>query len=64
MGILTMKAARVSAGLTQAEAAKALNITKNTLAGYENGKVVPKIDVAKRMAELYGFSVNDIKFSE
>ena len=59
---ISMKAARVDAGYTQKEAAKALNISKNTLAGYETGKAVPKIDLAQRMADLYGFSVNDIIF--
>ncbi len=57
-----MKAARVNANLTQAEAANALEISKNTLNGYENGKTVPKIDVAQKMAKLYGLSVDDIIF--
>ena len=59
---ITMKAARVNANLTQTEAAQALQISKNTLVNYETGKSVPKIDVAKRMAVLYGLTVNDIKF--
>lgn len=59
---ISMKAARVNAELTQAEAAKALNINKNTLVGYETGKTVPKVDVAKRMAKLYGLTVEDIIF--
>ena len=59
---ITMKAARVNANLTQVEAAKALNISKNTLVNYETGTTVPKIDIAKRMAALYGLTVNDIKF--
>lgn len=59
---ISMKAARVHAKLTQKEAAKALNIHKNTLAGYEAGKVTPKIDMAQRMAALYGFMVDEINF--
>lgn len=59
---ISMKAARVNAGFTQKDAAKALNISKNTLVGYENGKAIPKIDLAKRMATLYGFSVDEIIF--
>lgn len=61
---ISMKAARVNAELTQAEAAKALNINKNTLVGYETGKTIPKVDVAKRMAKLYGLTVEDIIFFE
>lgn len=59
---ITMKAARVNANLTQTEAANALQISKNTLGNYESGKTIPGIDVAKRMAELYGLTVNDIIF--
>lgn len=61
---ITMKAARVNAGLTQEEAAKKLEISKATLLGYENGKTIPKIDVAQRMAKLYRLTVNDIIFFE
>ena len=57
-----MRAARVNAKLTQIEAAKALYISKNTLCNYESGKTIPGIDVAKRMAALYGLTVDDIKF--
>lgn len=59
---ISMKAARVNAKLTQAEAAEALGINKNTLMGYEAGRVIPKVDIAKKMAKLYGLSVDDIIF--
>ena len=59
---ISMKAARVNANLTQLEAANALEISKNTLAAYESGRVIPKIDLAQKMASLYGLTVNDIIF--
>ena len=59
---ITMKAARVNAQLTQAAAANALNISKSTLLGYEAGRVIPKVDMAKKMAALYGLSVDEIIF--
>ncbi len=59
---ITMRAARVNVDMTLAEAAKALKISKNTLIGYEKGRVIPTVDVALRMAKLYGRSVNDIIF--
>ena len=59
---ISMKAARVDAGFTQKDAAKALNISKNTLARYETGKAIPKVDLAKRIATLYSFSVDEIIF--
>jgi DNA-binding XRE family transcriptional regulator len=61
---ITMKAARVNAGLTQEEAAKKLDISKATLLGYENGRTIPKVDVAQKMATLYRLTVNDIIFFE
>lgn len=59
---ITMKAARVNANLTQKEAAKALNISKNTLVNYERGRSIPKVDMARKMAALYGLAVSDIIF--
>ena len=59
---MTPKAARVNVGLNQIEAAEALNISKNTLSNYEKYKTTPDIELAKRMAELYRCSVNDIIF--
>lgn len=56
------KSARVEAGLTQIQAAKALGINKNTLANYESGKTSPSIDMAQRMAMLYNMKVDDINF--
>lgn len=59
---VTMQAARVHVRMTQTQAAKALNISKNTLIGYEKGRVIPSFDVALKMAELYGRSMDDIIF--
>ena len=61
---ISMKAARVNAGLTQTEAAAALHISKATLSGYESGKNIPKVNMAQKMAELYKLSSNDIIFFE
>ena len=59
---ITLKAARVNAGLTQKEAAKSLNISRNTLASYEMYKTKPDIAMAQKIAALYGLSVNGIIF--
>ena len=59
---ITMKAARVNAGLTQAEVCEKLGINKGTLINYEKYRTIPDISVAKKMAALYGLSVNDIIF--
>lgn len=59
---ITLKAARVNAGLTQNEAAKKLGITRGTLASYEKYKTKPDIDRAKKIAALYGTTVNCLIF--
>lgn len=59
---ITLKAARVNAGLTQKEAAKRLKISKGTLASYEMYRTIPGIDTAKKIADLYGRAVDDIIF--
>lgn len=59
---ITVKAARVNAGLTQAEVCAELGINKGTLISYEKYRTIPDIGTAKAMAKLYGQSVNDIIF--
>ena len=59
---ITLKAARVNAGLTQSAAAKLLNISKTTLANYENYKTTPDMDTGNKIAKLYGLSVDQIIF--
>lgn len=59
---ITLKAARVNAGLTQSDVSKHLNISKNTLVNYEKYRTIPDIDVAKRLASIYGLSINDLIF--
>lgn len=57
-----LKAARVNAGYTQSEAAKALEISKGTLASYEKYKTKPDIETAKKIATLYRTTVDNIIF--
>ncbi len=59
---ITLKAARVNAGLTQKEAAGALGISKGTLASYEMYKTKPEIEKSKQIAALYNLTVDDIIF--
>ena len=55
-----LKAARVNAGFTQSEVCEKLNIGKNTLISYEKYKSIPDIEMAKRLAALYGMTVDNI----
>lgn len=59
---ITLKAARINKGMTQKEAAKALEIGVTTLAQYEAGETFPNVKVIRRIEELYGISYNDINF--
>lgn len=57
-----LKAARVNAGYTQREAARKLHISKGTLANYESYKTKPDIEMSKKIAALYGTTVDNIIF--
>lgn len=58
-----LRAARVNAGLTQENVCKAINISKNTLINYELYRTIPDIETAKKLARLYGMTVDDIIWS-
>ena len=59
---ISMKAARVNAEMTLEAAAKELGITKNTLINYESGKIAPRVDMAQKIADLYGMPFDGINF--
>jgi DNA-binding XRE family transcriptional regulator len=60
---MSLKAARVDAGLTQDAVCSELDMNKNTLIGYEKYRRFPDINTAKAMAALYGRSVDDIRWT-
>ena len=59
---ISLKAARVNANLTQAEAAKALKTNIQSLVNYESGKVMPNVEMVKRMMDVYGIPFDEINF--
>lgn len=61
---IQLKAARVNANLTQEAAAKALGIGKNSIINYESYRSKPSVDLAKKIATLYGMKVDDIIWSD
>ena len=61
---ISIKAARVNAGLTQGEVAEHIGKTKNTIVSYEAYATVPDITTAQALAELFGMSVDEIKWSQ
>lgn len=59
---LTLKAARINAGLSQKEAASKLGITEDTLSNYERGKSYPNVILLKEIERVYGVSYNNLIF--
>ena len=59
---ITLKAARVNAGLTQDDVARILKKSKNTIVSYEKGRSSPSVETGKALAALYNTSVDDLIF--
>lgn len=60
---ITLKAARVNAGLTQSDVAGKLNISVGTLKNWEKGKTFPKQPQIEALCELYNVSYDNIFFN-
>ncbi len=58
---VTPAAARINAGLTQAEAAEKLKLTPSKLSMYETGLHILPLDTQKAMARLYRLALDQIK---
>ena len=59
---MTLKAARVSAGLSQTEAARKIGVTKDTLGNWERGKTYPNALNIRRIEDVYGVRYDNIIF--
>lgn len=62
MAKMTLKAARVNAGLTQKEVAEKLGVSNNTVCAWENGKSIPSVLMADRLCTLYMVEIDDLNF--
>lgn len=61
---ISIKAARVNAGLTQIEVANAVGKSKTTIVSYESYTTIPDIQTAKALATLFKMSVDDIVWEQ
>lgn len=59
---ITLKAARINAGLKQREAAKLIGVSRKTLSLYETGLSFPKVDIAEKISMVYGIDKESIIF--
>lgn len=53
-----IKSARISANLTQEQVADFLNVSRQTISNWENGKAYPDIVSVVKMSDLYGISLD------
>lgn len=62
MAKMTLRAARVNAGLSQYQAAEQLEISNKTLGNWETGRSYPPADKIDKICQLYGVSYDDLTF--
>ena len=61
---ISLAAARVNAGLTQEEVAKALKVGKQTVGNWEKGTSEPKMSQSRQLSELYKMPLDYIFLPE
>lgn len=59
---ITLRAARSNVGLTQAEAAKKLNVSRDTISNWENGRTSPSVGKFKQIEAVYGIAYDELDF--
>lgn len=59
---MTLKAARINAGLTQNDAAKKLNVSNKTLSNWENYISTPNANKIDAICTLYNISYDNVIF--
>lgn len=57
---ISLAAARVNAKMTQAEVAKQLHLSKDTIRNWEKGKIKPKSIQLNALCDIYNFPVDNI----
>lgn len=61
---LSLKAARINAGLTQRQAAALLKISTPTLIKWEQGKTFPNASMIEKICGMYDVHYDDISFCQ
>mgnify|MGYP004551849941 CR=1 FL=1 len=57
---ISLAAARVNAGMTQADVAKEMHLTKQTIVNWENHRIIPKPAQLEMMCRLYNIPLDNI----
>ncbi len=53
-----IKALRLSLGLNQVEFGKRINVTKQSVCNWENGNILPSVEMLKKIATVYSISAD------
>jgi DNA-binding XRE family transcriptional regulator len=61
---MSLKAARVNAGMTQRDLAVAVGLDRSTIQKYESGKSCPNWDTVDAMSKIFGVPVDYIFFGK
>lgn len=61
---ITLKAARINAGLRQVDVMEKLEIARETLIKWERGESYPRLDQMDKMCQLYNVRPSDIFLPE
>ena len=59
---LTLRAARVNAGMTQQQVFEKTGFARSTLARWEKGETLPRLNDLAVLCELYGIPMECIKW--
>lgn len=59
---ITLKAARINAGLRQTDAALALDVSRDTIRSWETGKSFPRSEKIEPICNLYGVHYDNIQW--
>jgi DNA-binding XRE family transcriptional regulator len=57
---LSIRAARIDAGMTQPQAAKELGVCTSTIQNYEGGRYPPPFSAVEKMSALYGVPIENL----
>lgn len=59
-----LKTLREAAGLTQAEAAARVGLTRQAISSYESGRTRPDVDMLMKLAEVYGVDLDAVLYGQ
>lgn len=55
-----LKQERVSRGISQVKLAELINVTQAQISFYESDKNIPSLDIAEKIADVYGISIDEL----